>query len=557
MTVTRIDKRNGRGLATVLRRLPQLLLGASLLAALGAGPSNSAAPRGGGSILRRAPQLETRISLAERQVFLGELLDRISRETGVRVTASDRVAPISGYEVTAIVYDRPAVELLEGLATLYNSPPDRWYWSVAKSRGRRVYVLRNNRPAATAGRALTEFGHQFRAAQLRRRQEFFQASPSRRALMAANSDELRAANNTRSAGFFSFVASLTERDLRAFAAGRRVDIAVDQLSGPQRQFIANEFQLSRPRANGAEPTLAGLSKVSLYYSNGHLILRMGPLGGHAILGGLWLRRAKREYLERRWLAAGGNQDAEDKLVPAPEAKGDYEPQDLLLRQNTSDEVVFNLARAAHINVLFDRQPDVESIRMGTDDYGLEGRLPEVLANLQKQDLLWKRSGSFYLFRRLDWPQARRETVTPWPVIKQLRRSAAKHDGFLRPEDWFTMAELPTEALVRLAKEFPDAGYVRRHRVIFRLAGHANSKEREALARPVGAGWKDWSGSSRRRLLALLPPLDARLSRTVVQWDLNAEAPTVRVYFGPNRPPLGTIKIPFRQRREPKADNPRK
>jgi len=59
----------------------------SLAAAIGPGVPAAA---GGGSVLRREPRLNTRVTLAHRQIYLGELVEAIGARTGVSLTVSQR-----------------------------------------------------------------------------------------------------------------------------------------------------------------------------------------------------------------------------------------------------------------------------------------------------------------------------------------------------------------------------------------------------------------------------------------------------------------------------------
>jgi hypothetical protein len=244
------------------------------------------------SVLAGEPALERRISLSERESYLGELLDRLTAETGVSLEASDRVAPISGYSLSVVVRNLPARDLLEELPVLFGFGRDRWFWERRRRDGPDGFLLRNTLPGGALQQARTAFDEQFILDQRRRLQAFWSLPPERRAAVAASDAFLKAGNDLRNRMFFSFIERLPEEAIVAIARGGKLDIPTDRLSPAQREFIRDEFRraniLGRPGIEQPDE----MRKVTLHDSEGTVMLQVGRVGSHGVLGGIWLTAAK-------------------------------------------------------------------------------------------------------------------------------------------------------------------------------------------------------------------------------------------------------------------------
>lgn len=533
------------------RRLPQsaavlffvLLPGASAGARQGAAPSEKVRER---SILAGEPRLSRRVSLTVQRVYLGELLERLSTETEVRLEADDRLDPVSGYELTAVVHNRPVRELLEALPALFGHPPDRWFWTRERGSAPR-YVLRHTLPAEDVRKRQDEWAHAFRVAQFQRNTFFYSLKPEQRALNARSDPYLQVLNDPRSRGegFFSFIAELTEADLRSVARGGRLEIPIDRLSVAQRQFIRETYSrmniLGRPGIESPDD----LKGIALFHDDGTIYLELGRSGGHGVLGGIWLTQALREKDLREWTGASVASGL-DQAVPAPGQK--VRAEELRIQNDTLDRLVERLGRLGRVNVLLDRSPYAGNVRHSAASYGLDGRLQDVLGRLKHHNLLWKHQQPFVLFCQQNWATQPRDALVPWSMLKSLRESAAANGGFLRPEDWFLLAGLRREQLEYLSREFPDASRVSASQVLLRLAKQMSHDEMTALARPEGAGWQDWSRATRSRLTVLFTPADAQRVRMIVRWQVEARPPRVHLYLGPSDAPLRPLEIELQPRR---------
>src|SRR5687767_12166536 len=106
-----------------MRTIHFFVLGILLTAPITAGASSPKRV-----VLRDHPRLRRIVTLEERRIELGALFDWLSDKT-VKIEASDRITPVSGYQVTAVLKDRPLWEVLEGTVRLYSTKSDPWYWT--------------------------------------------------------------------------------------------------------------------------------------------------------------------------------------------------------------------------------------------------------------------------------------------------------------------------------------------------------------------------------------------------------------------------------------------
>ena len=490
------------------------------------------------------------MSLSEQRIPLGELLDRLSAKTGVRLAADDKLAPISGYELTVVVKDQPIRALLEELIRLYSVPPDRWYWDRERRGSRTRYVLHNSLPPDAVAQARTQFSKQFVLDQRKQMARFY-ALPSQERAAAAQSDPFLAVINDgryfqRNAHFFSFVSGLSDDQLRAITDGQKLEIPVERLSADQRDFIRSEFSLANPQSPDGSPVEGPdqLQKVSLVYGQGTIFLNMGAVGGHGVLGGIWSDQELHKWALRQWLAEGDSTHAPDQTVPAAGEKP--KPEELQVERDTMDGLLFRLARLGHLNLLFDCIGTRSS--QYTQEFKLAGPLATVLSNLEQREMaIWKQHAGFLLLRRPDWANLKHGAQVPWPVRRDLRASAATHGEYLVPEDWLRISDLTHEQLDTLGGEFPDASWIGGNQIVMRLAAGLSQRERASAARPEGISWQEFSQETQRRLLTLFAPEDARRIRLLLQWRTEQQPVQFRLYLGPDMSPLRPVEILFRKR----------
>ncbi len=517
----------------VIRLAPPLLAGAFLLTG-GPGVHAAEPPASTRSVFDGDGALERRVTLDEHRIYLGELLDRLSEATGARLSASDRVAPISGFRLTVVVRDRPARDVLEALARLYSAPPDRWTWEVQRvapggsgknsqevAPGRR-YVLRSTvPPEEAAGRAERETQEALWSLYQARR-AFYALSPEQQHAAAARDPDLRRAADPRAEGAFRLLEPFPDQDVRAIIAGQPREVPLQRLSPRGRAFAEQYFHASG--AGGELPRHVSLRRAD--FVGAAILFQVGDAGGGAVLNAGFLEQAAREQARAAW-AAESERKPPDGQVPAE--NGGAGPRGKAPDgRGPRDEILQRLARAGQINLLFD---DAGWSNLAVQvPGGLSGPLPDVLTRLERARLLWKRSGNFLLFRDDRFGRGYRAAAVPWPVLRTLHRRADSRDGYLSSDDWLLLAGLTRAQLDTLSDEFPDAGRVKQFQIPLRLAASLTEKERASLASPRGTGWEDWSPATRRRVLTLFSPEEARRARLFLEWSDDTRPPRMRLYL---------------------------
>lgn len=186
------------------------------------------------------------------------------------------------------------------------------------------------------------------------------------------------------------------------------------------------------------------------------------------------------------------------------------------------------------------------------DRGLDGKLADVLANLERIRLAWKRRGVFYLFRSQAAPADSRAAAVAWPIIRSLRASASRAGGYLSAEDWIWMAGLQREQLEGLGEEFPDAYHVRNLQPLVQVYAGMTQAERAPSAESEGSGWADWTQATRGRISQLLSPGDPRRARLLFKWESSARPPRVLAYLGAPEGTLRPMELRLRPRKERRA-----
>ncbi|HTE18556.1 MAG TPA: hypothetical protein VK689_09275, partial [Armatimonadota bacterium] len=399
---------------------PLLLAGllASAATAIEGGPENKV-PR----VLESEPRLERRVTLSERRIYLGELLERISAQTGTHLKADDRSAPISGYQVTVTVWDQPARDVLDALARLYSAPPDRWFWAKEGRDGEERYVLHNTLPATQVDSVHEASVEEYVLSEHQRLRGFYSLPPERRAALAATDPALRALSDPLAEMHFSFVSSLSSSEVRAILWGKRLSLPASRLTPAQVNYLREWWGIAGPvEDEGDEEREAG-QKVSLWRTGAHdpsITLLVGSTEVGTALSGVGLPRKLRARSQQAWLAADERKDISARRGAVP--RGKIRHEDLHVVNLTLDTITHRLGRLGRVNLLFDCPPWIDSQR-DTLEQNMIGPLPDLLQAVEGLGVTWKRRGEFYLLRKADTETVRRTLPTPWPLPRTLRASA--------------------------------------------------------------------------------------------------------------------------------------
>src|SRR5207244_3265608 len=129
-------------------------------------------------------RLDRRVKFVASRVRLGELLDHITKLSGARVEADDRIAPISGYELAVSFRERPAREVMQAIRRLYDARSDRWYWTHEGTGSEERYVIHNSLTPGELARARQAYCEAYVLDERRRQNEILGLSSEKRGELA-------------------------------------------------------------------------------------------------------------------------------------------------------------------------------------------------------------------------------------------------------------------------------------------------------------------------------------------------------------------------------------
>lgn len=491
-----------------------VLLAVLPFAALSAAWGEETRPR---SSLQADPRLDQSITIERRRIYLGELLDRIASETGVRLRVDDQLGPASGYELSVFARRRKAREVLDAVADVYNSPPDRWFWLPAGKKVPREYLLTHTMHPDAVQAAREAEGRRGLSQQYELLQRLYAAPEGQRPAIVRRSPLLSGFDNPRSQAAFSMLQSLRPGQLQDVLAGAKVELPTSQLSSEAKAFADSYFRSSG--SSEPPPERVGFFLETSFGPS--VMFQLGGAGGGAALGGGSLERLMRQRDRGLW---GPNLQGvpQRTIPPSPEsgAPGRKSPAAALAQ----------LSKAAPVDLVFDHAQPQSSITMQFSK-PLTGDIRSVLEGFGAAGLICKYRHNFVLFRQEDWPVSRRSAAFPWPMREALRRVAAANRGFLGVEQWLSLSRMGRDQLDTLSDEFPDAARIKQMQIPLRVIADMDEAERAKVSTPQGADWDDWSAATRRRMLTLFASADVRRVRISLRPEKGEGPPMLSFYFG--------------------------
>jgi hypothetical protein len=477
------------------------LTAAGTIAALAVGWSGASQPLSGASpvpALKDDPQLQREITLIRPRVYLGELLENLSRETGAFLSASDTRFPMSGIEVSCTTHDQPAHAVMDAISAVFSDGSGEWSWRGREVSGRRSYYLMASRTAADAA---SENGHRIR--------QQWEADGWTHFHMArlSDADRLRKAAS-RPDLFARFtrpeswnkclaLAAFTEAEFAAALRGEHMAVSAARLPAAARSRLGLEGAagatrlirtLRMPEQGGFMPSLSIDSGGGSYRS----------LLGDAWWHGQWLARNASDW---RGPMHPETQAALKRLAEIPPGRA----RSLGLSSGNRIEWLEAASRVERASIVADVFDPTRPLERG-GGYRRGDSADDSVVGVTRPECCWKRSGDIWLVRRLSRWVDSREYLVSWPTIKALRLSADRRGGRLDLPDLVVMARLRPIQWLALREEFPDAD-PRRMAVwspVFRFWHESGRRGRARLASQAGLPLAD-AGLAARRILT--PPAE--------------------------------------------------
>lgn len=413
------------------------------------------APGNGTQSLPGDPRLNTLVNDTRGQVYLGELLEALQKQSHVPLQVDDSKGPVSGIQLVVYLRARSLREVMDALQLLLQHRFDTWEW--ASTPGGKRYVLRHERsPEAAHQAARVEILQQW-SADVKAFHDIAKLREPLRSERSRSRPDLFPGDSVPPGPLDAF-GSLSDADLDLLL--RTGEVHLD--AGRLRQGVFDRENSGFPTGVGGSAThVDGSSRV--YRPAGFSVTWRKEDTGPT----LWLRNGRGLSLalvgDIRWDITWGAREAADWL-----RYGAPEMNDLMARQmrgetglgwplpvNTVPRWIYLTEKKQARSVLADLVfPRVDS----TIGNAWLGRTPELtFASMALYDMLqWKRSGEIDLLRHQTHAINPRRHLVAWKQIKELRRAVDRQGGYPGMTELLQLAELAPEQLLALSEEFPNA-----------------------------------------------------------------------------------------------------
>lgn len=469
----------------VHRLAPIALLCLSLNSATAA--PKSAAPAG---LFPDDTRLEHTVTVQRGRVYLGELLESLSEQSGVVLRVDDGQGPASGIDLTVFLKDRPLREVILALPELLSIRGDQWKWQKPKAGD---YLLMHQQSLSAASAANRKAVVDAFSKDVRDFYRVAKMPDDQRTQAAAAYPRLFPGGQIRS-GQLDLFRQLGDAEVERVISGLPAPATGDKLSPRGRSALEFGLEGQDPsvRSGGVtfhitwEPPMIG---PVLWATN------KSGISGNLVGGPLW---------DAAWFPgqADGWRDRND-----PDAQAFYINQlkgvgGKPLPDNTMAAWLKKAAKLQELNVIAD--PIAPRAGRHTSTAWL-GSTPEqtILAIQFHEQMTARKCGAIHLLRHATAALSPRLHLVPWAQIKALRSAAEQGEGFLPLADLSRLASLTDWQLGGLREEFPvcDKGLIGPWREILSFSGLLDGRARGLLEAPAGIPLSETGLSARNVLLA--------------------------------------------------------
>jgi hypothetical protein len=398
-------------------------------------------------------RLSKKVSIVGGRMFVGELLEKLSQQTGVTITASDKDGA-DGERIAVYLKDTPLFDALDSLWALLSYRKAEWAWEVTGDKPER-YAYRLVRPLAARNLSVKvqeEIQRDFERHASMMLQGIHLKPEERKQLAKREPETAQLEGERLRSGLAAFEETLSESDqLSVLRHKKPLEVPMESLSAEAQKFVGSVAASMQGYTGGKDGALIPIPppktitfKVDRFSGDlsPTLIIDLDGFGGFGYLGGDPLNNQWKAKVQDRWMLPGDSRtDSSEskeiaKLSPAPE-RGENVGQDRLF------PLLRSLAKASPLSFLACLPPDQRapgeptSRTVGTAIAGLE----ELSPPLQHK---W-RSGVLLL----TYPGKIIEDVPvriPWQVVKRLRQARdADPQGLLSLQDFLDAARGVTSA----------------------------------------------------------------------------------------------------------------
>lgn len=451
------------------------------------------------SLRKQDPRLEKPVSCVASHIYIGELVETFSKQSGVPITA-DEVGGAADVDVIVSLDHIPLADAMEALWSLVSYQDAEWDWERTGKAGNYKYRLVQPEAARLLPNTLHDQVDKEFLAQAWKMLDALKMTPDQ-LKEAAKDDPLLASiaegnkdDRVRpSMEIFADLAPEVQNSILQDHNG--VVIPVSQLSPHGRQYVHDHWLADRARGGLTKDEQGNLIPVrepqSISVSCGYSDLEMAPslnvdtgFGCGDLAGGGWMEKKWRNKIFLLWLRPGDLRDvpAAAKRVPAPRAAG------AASSEHTFAERLMQLSQAASLPLLARLPDEREGSTSITNTPPYNQTVGTYLTHLQSSlEHKW-RSGVLLLSYSPRLTDPAKQTDAPWSVVRQLRESEAKGDGYLTLADYARAAHaLTPQQMQTLSAHFPSmpsAGFWRDVLAIY----DGSPSIRPALLSPSGCNY---------------------------------------------------------------------
>ncbi len=382
---------------------------------------------------REDVRLEQRITVSAARIQIGDLLERVSKATGVSIRAEEKDGA-SDPEVSVFLRGLPVADAMDSLWSLVSYKDAEWRWEREGKPGAYTYALTRPLSAQRLGERIAA----------RIQQDFEDEADAYRSAQALSPEQQKA----------------------VLRGQQNVTVPLDQL-GPHGKALVKmvwdegaHYKINP--VDGSTSPQPDPDRVTFMcpWAESHvapaLFINIPGAGAYAYMGAVPADRAAITYIDDLWLMPGDHKTntLDDASIPANAKPVDGAVPD----ERSLDGRLRRLSRLTGVSIIA-RVPDDRSRERTSWTAREERVLLDILRNMP--DLLppirWKWRGSTLLVANAAW-YMESATDVPWPFVRGLLRSQGEHDGFLTLDDLVAAADkLSGRQILKLMGKFPVLG----------------------------------------------------------------------------------------------------
>lgn len=419
-------------------------------------------------------RLEKTISFTASRIYVGELLEQISKRSGVVISASERDGA-TDEQVFVCLVNTKLGDCLDALWSLLSYKDAEYYWARTGEAGRYQYKLGRSQGAQKLAGRLLDLTQELFEKQANILVSALNVTPNERKvivqkmvhdLLAADGDEAKqlvkglTENENIWAGLSLFANVLSPEQQKQVLRGENIiRKEVSELPEKGRDFVKSNWEATkayRKFSDGHTEPVPIPTYVAFYARrqlqgtiSPTMFIQLERIGGYGYLGGVPMEKAIRKKVGELWRLKGDLSDhaLKHKIVQQPEKGGTLETEkslfEMRLKQTANNTPVTIMARLpddARVDPGLPFNQSIQAYLERLDDY------PPYFQNKWRHDVLL-----------IDYPGWFQDDAMKIPLafVKRLRQSRIEHNGYFYARDLAAAANfLQQDQLRRLAAEFP-------------------------------------------------------------------------------------------------------